>query len=237
MKTLKFFFSEFYLRRAIFLSLLVHLIIIINGSGLYKKPLLTPPPPELQIIFQKLDNQVSEPNPKPTDVPKAIKDVPKPVIKKIEPLPEEVSEIPITELEEPTPEEPTPEASSEPEVEIDQSQIPESDVDFKNNADFKNEGEVALNEFSNLLARHIAKFKMYPKIAQMRRWQGLVVVDLQLSQDGQLASSKVIQGSGFDLLDKESLEMVKRASPFPVPPEILKNRSFSIIVPIQFKLE
>ena len=78
---------------------------------------------------------------------------------------------------------------------------------------------------------------MYPKIAQMRRWQGLVVVDLQLSQDGQLASSKVIQGSGFDLLDKESLEMVKRASPFPVPPEILKNRSFSIIVPIQFKLE
>jgi protein TonB len=78
---------------------------------------------------------------------------------------------------------------------------------------------------------------MYPKIAQMRGWQGEVVLELQLSQDGQLTSSKVIRSSGFDVLDSESLEMVKRASPFPVPPEILKNRSFNILVPIRFKLD
>lgn len=224
MKTIKIFLNEFDLSRAIFLSLLIHLMFLVNVNGLFKKPLT--PPPELQITFQKLDNQLSEPTPKPAEVPKPIKEVPKPVIKKITPLPEKVTEIPIPQLQKPI-----PEASSQPEEKREQSPI------TKPNADFKNAGEVALNDFSNLLARHIANFKMYPKIAQMRGWQGEVVLELQLSQDGQLTSSKVIKSSGFDVLDNESLEMVKRASPFPVPPEILKNRSFNILVPIRFKLD
>lgn len=224
MKTFKNVFNEFDLTRAIFLSLLVHLMFLINVSGLFKKPL--PPPPELQITFQKLDNQVSEPTPKPVEASKPVEEVPKPVIKKIKPIPEKVSEIPIPQVQKPT-----PEVSSKPEEKREEAPI------AKPNSDFKNAGEVALNDFSNLLARHIAKFKMYPKIAQMRGWQGEVVLELQLSQDGQLTSSKVIRSSGFDVLDSESLEMVKRASPFPVPPEILKNRSFNILVPIRFKLD
>ena len=105
------------------------------------------------------------------------------------------------------------------------------------NSDVKNAGEAALNDFSNSLARHIAKFKMYPKIAQMRGWQGELVLEVKLNGEGELTSSKIVKSSGFDVLDNEGLEMVKRASPFPVPPEILKGKSFSILVPIRFKLE
>jgi protein TonB len=78
---------------------------------------------------------------------------------------------------------------------------------------------------------------MYPKIAQMRGWQGELVLEVKLNGDGELISSKIVKGSGFDVLDNEGLEMVRRASPFPVPPEILKGKSFSILVPIRFKLE
>jgi protein TonB len=71
----------------------------------------------------------------------------------------------------------------------------------------------------------------------MRGWQGDIILEVKLNGNGELIASKIVKGSGFDVLDNEGLDMVKRASPFPLPPEILKGKSFSILVPIRFKLE
>lgn len=97
--------------------------------------------------------------------------------------------------------------------------------------------DAARNLYGNLLAREIAKHKQYPRIAQMRGWQGETLVELQIDGDGKMLSSKIHTGSGHDVLDKQALEMVARASPFPLPPEALREHAFTLLVPISFRLE
>jgi periplasmic protein TonB len=95
----------------------------------------------------------------------------------------------------------------------------------------------ARNLYGGQLAREIAKHKQYPKIAQLRGWQGVTQIDLHLDGDGNVLSSKIDTSSGYDALDKQALEMVKKASPFPAPPDALRGRSFNILVPVSFRLE
>ena len=95
----------------------------------------------------------------------------------------------------------------------------------------------ALGEYGGQLGRAIAKHKSYPKIAQMRGWEGEVMLDLKVDGSGNVLAAKVRDSSGHDALDNQALEMVKKASPFPAPPEALRNRTFNISVPVSFKLE
>lgn len=97
--------------------------------------------------------------------------------------------------------------------------------------------EDARGKYGNALWGAIGKHKQYPKIAQMRGWQGDVIVELQLDGNGKLKSKKIIQSSNYDVLDKQALDMVEKAAPFPAPPEALRGSNFSIKVPIPFKLE
>lgn len=99
------------------------------------------------------------------------------------------------------------------------------------------EMKVALDSYGNTLWGAIGKYKQYPKIAQMRGWQGEVVVELLLDGNGKLKSKKILKGSGYEVLDRQALDMVEKAAPFPAPPEALRVSSFSITVPIPFKLE
>ncbi len=95
----------------------------------------------------------------------------------------------------------------------------------------------ARDSYGNTLWGAIGKHKQYPRIAQMRGWQGEAIVELQLDGNGRLKSKKIIQSSGHEVLDKQALDMVEKAMPFPLPPEVLRGSSFSIKVPIPFKLE
>ena len=211
MNFIRTFFKEFDLHRAILISIIIHALTLVNYQWNSNKKI--PEPQEMIVTFQKLENRVNEvknaPSPKIKPIEKII-----PIIKK-----DAETSIPIKKQEEIKPE------------------VNNNPVPVKSNADVRNEGEIALTDFSNILARHIAKFKQYPKIAQMRGWQGEIVLEVQLNGEGSLISSKIKKGSGFEVLDNEGLEMIKRASPFPIPPEILKGKSFSILVPIRFKLE
>jgi len=95
----------------------------------------------------------------------------------------------------------------------------------------------ALSQYGGTLGRAIAKHKQYPKIAQMRGWQGDCLLDLKIDGSGNVLSADVKETSGFEALDKQALEMVRKAAPFPTPPEALRGRSFNITVPVSFKLE
>ena len=95
----------------------------------------------------------------------------------------------------------------------------------------------ALSQYGGTLGRAIAKHKQYPKIAQMRGWQGDCLLDLKIDGSGNVLSANIKESSGFEALDKQALEMVRKASPFPAPPEALRGRSFDITVPVSFKLE
>lgn len=97
--------------------------------------------------------------------------------------------------------------------------------------------DAARNAYGTLLSREFAKHKQYPRIAQMRGWQGIAKVELHLDSDGRITSSSVSESSGHEILDKQALEMVRKASPLPPPPEALRGRAFTIVVPVAFRLE
>ena len=94
-----------------------------------------------------------------------------------------------------------------------------------------------IESYSAKLTKSIARQKRYPRIAQMRGWQGEIIIDLKIDGQGNLIKAKIKQGSEFKILDTEGMNMVKRASPFPKPPKELESKIFNVVVPISFKLQ
>ncbi len=73
--------------------------------------------------------------------------------------------------------------------------------------------------------KKIDKRLFYPQAAANGKVSGRVVVRFEVTRDGQLATLKLLQGSGFELLDEEALMAVRKAAPFPkFPPTIAGNR-------------
>ncbi len=179
---------------------------------------------------------IVEPEPiKPEPIKKEIKSI-KPIPKKSpEPVP-----VPVQESN-PEPAEPPPPniITTAPKVDIAPviTVPPPPPEPPKKIEPSENDISNALGQYGNTLGRAIAKHKSYPKIAQMRGWQGECLLDLKIDSSGNVISASVKQSSGHESLDNQALEMVRKASPFPAPPEALRGRSFNITVPVSFKLE
>jgi protein TonB len=97
--------------------------------------------------------------------------------------------------------------------------------------------DAAKGNYGSLLSREFSRHKQYPRMAQIRGWQGTTRVELHIDPNGTVTSSSVRESSGFEVLDKQALEMVRKASPLPLPPEVLRGREFTIVVPVAFRLE
>jgi protein TonB len=173
---------------------------------------------------------------KPRIEPK-IKPEPKPVVKPL-PTPVVQQSEPVAE---PPPAQPTeviavaPKPNAAPPVQTAPVPTPvkQEPPPVTNQADYDD----ARSKYGNSLWGAISKHKKYPKIAAMRNWQGEAIVELELDGNGKLKSKKIIQSSGHDVLDKQALEMVEKALPFPAPPDVLRGNNFTITVPVPFKLE
>ncbi len=175
------------------------------------KPEVIPPKPIKKIQPKEQPKPVTETPIEPTQVAEEPAPAPSEVVPNVIAVAPKVDTVPIATIPPPTPEPVKP-------VEV-------QPID-----------DNALGEYGGLLGRAIAKHKSYPKIAQMRGHQGDVLLDLRLDGEGNVLSAKVKEGSGYESLDKQALEMVRKASPFPAPPESLRNRTFNITVPVSFKL-
>ena len=71
----------------------------------------------------------------------------------------------------------------------------------------------------------------YPKTARKMGWEGQVRISFTILASGESRDIRIIQSSGRELLDKNAVEAVKSASPFPSPPV-----EAQIIVPILYRL-
>ena len=87
-----------------------------------------------------------------------------------------------------------------------------------------------------MISREVAKNKQYPKVAQMRGWQGEAIIQILVDANGKVLESRIHTSSGFDILDKQAIKMVNEAN-LPLPPEALRNKPISVLIPISFKLE
>ena len=227
---------------AIICSILLHALLVVVIPNIKFDEIKTPeilevdfvklpePPPPAPEPLQPLPEVV-----KPKIEPK-IKPEPKPLVKQPTPVVERNE--PVTE---PPPSQPTeviavaPKPTAAPPVQTVPAPVPvkQEPPPVTNQVDV----EDARNKYGNSLWGAISKHKKYPKIAAMRGWQGEAIVELELDGSGKLKSKKIIQSSGHDVLDRQALEMVEKALPFPAPPDALRGTSFTITVPVPFKLE
>ena len=219
--------QRFSLRYALILSLLTH-IILVTDLGTFNIKLLDEQPELLEFEAIFLTKKAPEPIPEPEPTPEP---TPEP-----EPEPEPELELPkedVVVIKEKRPVIPKEQTQKKEEP---NSTKPKERAVETTDQDIKNAGVEAQDDFSRELAIHIAKFKKYPRIATRRGWQGEVVLEVELTGKGQLIKKGVMKSSGHKPLDTEAMKMIDRAVPFPAPPSILSESTFTILVPISFTL-
>jgi len=98
--------------------------------------------------------------------------------------------------------------------------------------------ENKIDEYRAQLRKVIKKQIRYPRIARVKNIQGVVIIELRFDGQGTLLNYKIKESSGFSILDKEGLKIIKRVQEtFPQPPEILRTKIFNVTIPISFKLQ
>src|SRR6185369_5390862 len=76
--------------------------------------------------------------------------------------------------------------------------------------------QASANAYNALVFGHLQRFKRYPSSAHGAA--GTVVVQFALDREGRVISTSVTKSSGNSVLDREALEILHRASPFPAFP-------------------
>jgi TonB family C-terminal domain len=86
-----------------------------------------------------------------------------------------------------------------------------------------------LSVIADIVQRHIN----YPPIARRMGWEGKVLVSFVLEPNGDIRDLKVLKSCGYEVLDKEALDAIRRSyKDFPKPPV-----SVVVKLPISFRLE
>ena len=80
------------------------------------------------------------------------------------------------------------------------------------------------------------QYKRYPRQARARGHQGTVKVAFVLDYAGHVVSSRIVTSSGSPILDQETLDLLQRAQPFPVPPGGADDKDLFLEVPISYAL-
>jgi protein TonB len=82
------------------------------------------------------------------------------------------------------------------------------------------------------LVAQVERFKRYPP--QARDLFGIARVAFSIDRSGHLVGARIVSGSGSEVLDDEALATIRRAAPFPVPPEGIADSELSFVLPIRF---
>ncbi|MFV0296027.1 MAG: energy transducer TonB [Hyphomicrobiaceae bacterium] len=94
----------------------------------------------------------------------------------------------------------------------------------------------ALTAWQSRILDRSERNKRYPAGARRSRHQGTVIVRFKIDRRGRLVHAEIGATSGFSDLDAEAIAILKRATPFPVPPEGLGKTDITLSVPVHFKL-
>ena len=188
-----------------------------------QRPEPPPPPPPPEPEPEPPKPEPPKPQPKPLPPPPIKTPLPPPVERAVipdalpPPPPPQVIAAAPEKVAEPTfvapPSEPTP-VKREPEPVVEEA------IDWA--------------KYGGVLADEFKKHQKFPRIAQQRGWQGTVRVKLEV-ENGVMVSSAISESSGYEVL--EALEATKQATLFPPLPDNLKNRKFTITVPVVYRFK
>ena len=91
-------------------------------------------------------------------------------------------------------------------------------------------------DYAAVLLAWLERHKEYPRAAQQRRQQGVVLLYIVIDRDGRVIDSRIQKSSGQQLLDQAALAMLERAQPLPPIPDDMNKERLKFVVPVQFFL-
>lgn len=86
------------------------------------------------------------------------------------------------------------------------------------------------------LWKRIEQLKRYPSLARTRRWEGKVILEAVIRDDGTIMELRIEESSGHAILDQDALAVVKKASPLQLR-HSLGQPQITILVPISYNLD
>ncbi|WOF73008.1 energy transducer TonB [Parvibaculaceae bacterium PLY_AMNH_Bact1] len=86
------------------------------------------------------------------------------------------------------------------------------------------------------LTSWLARHKRYPRSARRRNLEGTATLSFTMNASGNVLRYEVVRSSGYDVLDREVVNMLQRAEPLPALPRGLRRTSMDITIPIRFEL-
>jgi protein TonB len=140
--------------------------------------------------------------------------------KKPDPLPEQQSEVMLQ------PETPVPQTQPVPHDEIAPAPVTTAAQSARARA--------AVATWRSQIAGMLEHSKRYPQEARSRREQGVAQLAFSIDREGHVLSSRIVTSSGFSTLDEETLALVQRAQPFPVPPPEVSGTEIKFTVPVRY---
>ncbi len=93
-----------------------------------------------------------------------------------------------------------------------------------------------LEGYGRSISELLARYKEYPRIAQMRGWQGSVTMRLRVAATGRLIDATLYSSSGYEVLDQQALAIAHKPERLPAPPGGLRNDDVWVLVPVVFRL-
>jgi protein TonB len=92
--------------------------------------------------------------------------------------------------------------------------------------------QASANAYNALVFGHLQRFKRYPAAAHGA--SGTTMVRFELNRAGEVIASEVSKSSGNAVLDREALELLRRASPFPPFPAEKPGADDGYLAPVAF---
>jgi TonB family protein len=110
-------------------------------------------------------------------------------------------------------------------------------------ADKKSEETISLDtvdkryvSYTAVLKKRLAACWGYPKEAKEKSIEGKAHAIFSLTRDGHLTGVEVTGTSGYEILDQEGLDAIKRAAPFPPFPDSITVERLNINVTFEYRI-
>ncbi|HHH43771.1 MAG TPA: energy transducer TonB, partial [Gammaproteobacteria bacterium] len=75
-----------------------------------------------------------------------------------------------------------------------------------------------------------------PPLARRRGWQGRVNVGLHVAADGDLTRIRLVQSSGYALLDRAAVRNVTELRGIPRAAQWLEGNGMDLVLPVRYQL-
>lgn len=91
-------------------------------------------------------------------------------------------------------------------------------------------------DYFALVSAHLNRRKTYPAEARQARQQGVVTVRFTVDRAGSVSGVSIKRGSGHELLDRATLDLLQRVAPLPRMPSSMQRDSVTLSLPIDYSL-